>query len=83
MSKSMKISKENEFKYIQIGLNVAYFRKMRGYSQEELAELVDISRSYISAIEAPNIVQNVSLEVLFRLAKALEIEPYQLLEFRE
>lgn len=52
MSKSMKISKENEFKYIQIGLNVAYFRKMRGYSQEELAELVDISRSYISAIEA-------------------------------
>lgn len=79
----MKISKENEFKYIQIGLNVAYFRKMRGYSQEELAELVDISRSYISAIEAPNIVQNVSLEVLFRLAKALEIEPYQLLEFRE
>lgn len=83
MSKSMKISKENEFKYIQIGLNVAYFRKMRGYSQEELAELVDISRSYISAIEAPNIVQNVSLEVLFRLAKALEIEPYRLLEFRE
>lgn len=83
MSKSMKISKENEFKYIQIGLNVAYFRKMRGYSQEELAELIDISRSYISAIEAPNVVQNVSLEVLFRLAKALEIEPYQLLEFRE
>lgn len=83
MSKSMKISKENEFKYIQIGLNVAYFRKMRGYSQEELAELVDISRSYISAIEAPNIVQNVSLEVLFRLAKALEIEAYRLLEFRE
>lgn len=83
MSHSIKIAKENEFKYIQIGLNITYYRKLRGYTQEELAELVCISRSYISAIEAPNIVQNLSLEALFRIAKALDIEPYRLLEFRE
>ncbi len=83
MSKSTKISKENEFKYIQIGLNIAYYRKLQGYTQEELSELSGISRSHISAIEAPNIVHNISLEVLFNIAKALKIEPYKLLEFRE
>lgn len=83
MSKSMKISKENEFKYIQIGLNISYYRKLQGYTQEEFAELVGLSRSYISAVEAPNIVKNISLEVLFNIANALKIEPYKLLEFRE
>ena len=83
LSKSTKISKENEFKYIQIGLNIAYYRKLQGYTQEELSELSGISRSHISAIEAPNIVHNISLEVLFNIASALKIEPYRLLEFRE
>ncbi len=83
MSKSMKISKEHEFKYIQIGLNIAYYRKMQGFTQEELAEAAEISRSHISAIEAPNIVHNISLEVLFCIADALKIEPYKLLEFKE
>ncbi|MBP3310299.1 MAG: helix-turn-helix transcriptional regulator [Ruminococcus sp.] len=79
----MKISKENEFKYIQLGLNISYYRKLKGYTQEELAELSGISRSHISAIEAPNIVHNISLEVLFNIAEALGIEPCKLLEFRE
>ncbi len=83
MSKSMKISKENEFKYIQLGLNIAYYRKLQGYTQEELAEASGISRSHISAIEAPNVIHNVSLEVLFNIASALGIEAHKLLEFRE
>ncbi|MBQ8824774.1 MAG: helix-turn-helix transcriptional regulator [Ruminococcus sp.] len=83
MSKSTKISKMNEIKYIQLGLNISYYRKLRGYTQEELAELAGISRSHISAIEAPNIIRNVSLEVLFNLSEALNIAPYKLLEFKE
>lgn len=81
MSKSSKIPREN--KYIQLGLNIAYYRKLQGYTQEELAELSGISRSHISAMEAPNIIHNISLEVLFNIAKALKIEPYKLLEFRD
>jgi transcriptional regulator with XRE-family HTH domain len=73
----------NEFKYIQIGLNISYYRKLQGYTQESFAEVADISRSYISAIEAPNIVKTISLEMLFKIADALRIEPYKLLEFRE
>lgn len=82
MSKSRKISKENEIKYIQLGLNIAYYRKLIGYTQEELAEEANLSRSYISTIEAPNEVKTISLEVLFDIAKALKIEPSKLLEFR-
>lgn len=82
MSKSRKISKENEIKYIQLGLNIAYYRKLIGYTQEELAEEANLSRSYISTIEAPNEVKTISLEVLFDIAKALKIEPSKLFEFR-
>lgn len=52
-------------------------------TQEELAEQADISRSHLSAIEAPNIIRPFSLEILFNLARALHVNPSQLLQFRE
>ena len=48
-----------------------------------MAEAAGISRSHISAIEAANIVHNVSLEVIFNVAAALGTEPYKLLIFRD
>ena len=83
MSRSRKISKDNEIKYIQLGLNISYYRKLIGYTQEELAEEANLSRSYLSTIEAPNEVKTVSLEVLFDIAKVLKVEPSKLLEFRQ
>ncbi len=83
MSRSKPISSHNIDRYIQLGLNVSYYRKLRGYTQEQLAERAGISRSHISAIEAPNIVKTISIELLFDLADALETEPFHLLEFRE
>lgn len=47
------MSKEVEFKnrdrFIQLGIAIAALRKMRGMSQEKLAELSNVSRSHISA----------------------------------
>lgn len=83
MARSLKISKQNEYRYIQVGLNIAYYRKLAGYTQEELADECNLSRTYISTIEAPNMITTISLEALFTLADALSIEPYKLLEFRE
>ena len=40
---------------------------MRGMSQEQLAAEAMMSRSHLSAIEAPNIVRPFSEEVLFRM----------------
>lgn len=68
-------------RYKNLGLNIAYYRKLRGLSQEKLAEWVDISRTHISRIETADCA--VSLDVVFHLADALEIEPYKLFQSKE
>lgn len=83
MSRSTKIAFDNRDKYIALGLNVAYYRKRQGMTQEQLAERASISRSYISIIEAPNMVVNISLETLFNIAKALNMPAAKLLELRD
>lgn len=83
MSRTRPISFENRDRYIALGLNIAYYRKREGLTQIQLAEKVNISRGYMSEIEAPNMITNISLEVLFCIAKALRVEPEKLLEFRD
>lgn len=79
----MHMSKEVEFKnrdrFIQLGITIAALRKMRGMSQEKLAEKAKDSRSHISSIEAPNIIRPFSLEVFFNIADALEVDPGDLI----
>ena len=78
------MSKQSDFKnrdrLIQLGIVIAALRKMRGLSQEQLAEKANISRSFLSSIEAPGIVRPFSLEVFYNIADALEIEPADLLK---
>lgn len=78
------MSKQSEFRnrdrFVQLGIVIAALRKMRGLSQEQLAEKANISRSFLSAIEAPGIVRPFSLEVFYNIADALEIEPAELLK---
>lgn len=66
--------------YEKFGLNVGYYRKRKRLTQLQLAELVDIDRSHISAIELGNV--GVSLDVIFRLCEVLEISPKELFDFR-
>ena len=67
----------------QIGLNIAYYRKLRGMSQMALAEATDLSRTHISNIEAPNMKTSLSLESLFDIAGVLQVAPRALLDFRD
>ena len=67
--------------YEQFGLNVVYYRKKKRLTQMKLAELVEIDRSHISAIELGNV--GVSFDVVFKLCEVLEIMPKQLFDFRE
>lgn len=71
----------NDEKYRELGYAVAYYRKHRGLTQEQLAEKIGISRQHMGSIEAPNMVRAVSLDVVFNIATVLEIEPYMLLKF--
>jgi transcriptional regulator with XRE-family HTH domain len=70
-------------KYIRLGLNIAYYRKLKGFTQIELAEKANISRTHISNIEAPNMPVSVSLEKLFDIADVLEVSVDRLFAFKD
>lgn len=69
-------------KYILLGLNIAFYRKKKGLTQENLAESVGISRTHMSNIEAKKVDKSLSLEVLFDIADALNVEVGKLFEMR-
>lgn len=73
----------NKRRYIQIGLKVAYYRKLDGMTQEELAEKVDISPNHLSKLERPSLAMPMSLKTLFTIADTLGIPPKRLLDFDE
>ena len=70
-------------KYRQIGLKIAYYRKLRGLTQEQLAEKLELSPTLIGHVEAPNVNKAVSLDTLFDVAAALDVPPYKFLQFDE
>ena len=65
--------------YRQLGLMIAYYRKLKGLTQQDLADAVRISRTHLSNIEAPNMYTSVSLRTLLDIADALEVKPAALL----
>lgn len=68
-------------KYQQVGLKISYYRKLRGLTQEELAERLELSPAFIGHVEAPNVNKAVSLDTLFDIAEALDVPPYRFLAF--
>ncbi len=68
-------------KYRQIGLKIAYYRKLRGLTQEELAEQVGLTPAFIGHLEAPNISKALSLDTLFDIASVLDVPPHRFLVF--
>ncbi|MBE6690090.1 MAG: helix-turn-helix transcriptional regulator [Ruminococcaceae bacterium] len=69
--------------YRQLGLKIAYYRKYRGLTQEQLAERIDKSAAFIGHVEAPNINKAISLDTLFDIAAVLEIPVHKFLLFEE
>ena len=77
----MDYKRINEFRLL--GLTIAYYRKLRGLTQAELAEATNISRTHISNIEAPNGKTSISLNKLFDIADVLEVPVKDLFDFRD
>jgi len=68
--------------YRKLGLNVHFYRKQRGLSQEILSELIGIKeKSHISKIENGHSAP--SLDVIFGIAEALNVPIHKLFNFRE
>jgi len=62
-------------KYRVLGLRIAFYRKKAGLTQEQLAEEIGRSVSFVGQIEANNgaNIKGVSLETLFKIADVLGI----------
>lgn len=58
--------------------NLKLARKKKKLSQEELASLCDLHRTYIGALERAE--RNISIKNIEKIAHALEIKPYELLK---
>ena len=67
--------------YEKFGLNVVYYRKRKKLTQLQLAELADIDRSHISAIELGNV--GVSMDLIFKMCEVFGIKPKELFDFRD
>ena len=77
----MKPVHEREF--LQLGLKIAYYRKLKGYTQEQLAEMIDCSAAFVGHVEAPNVKKTISLDTLFSIAKALDVPAYKFFFFED
>ena len=62
----------------QFGQRVRQLRIERNLSQEDLAELSDLHRNYVSQIEGGR--RNVSLLNILKLANGLKVRPTKLIE---
>ena len=64
----------------KLGKNIAKYRNAKGWSQEKLAEVVDLSREYVTRVEKGE--KNISLKKLFAIADALEVDFCNLTNFK-
>lgn len=57
--------------YRQLGLSLAYFRKERGLTQQQLADKMDVNYETISRMENAN--TGISSDLLFELSDAISV----------
>ena len=69
--------------YKQIGNKVAYYRKMRNLTQDELADRVNISVSSLSKLERGKYNNNIPLSMIIMIAEGLRIDVSMLVTFDE
>lgn len=63
----------------KLGLNIKHARKEKRFSQEKLAEKLNVSRNYIGMIERAEV--NTPVDTVFKIAKILEINARELFNF--
>ena len=78
-----KMDVQQEIIFRQIGAKVAYYRTLRGITQEKLAERMGLHKSVISRIERGKYHNDLSLATLLKIAEKLQIDPALFLTFNE
>lgn len=66
-------NKELSNKYNTLSYNIKFYRKINKITQEQLAELSDLSTSYIKQIESGREFKNLTLNSMLKISKALNV----------
>jgi transcriptional regulator with XRE-family HTH domain len=64
-----------------LGKNVKAFREKKGWSQDDLSDISDLHRTYISGIERGT--RNPTIVVVYKIANALTTTPAALLKLED
>ena len=80
MKKMMLTDKEYKGILLDIGLKIGYYRRKAGMTQAELAEHTEMTVSYISQLESPNLPYCPSIKAIFTIAKVLGIKASKLID---
>ena len=75
----LKLNMDRERILNSFGNKIRSLRQEAQLSQEELADICDLHRTYIGSVERGE--RNVTLITLFVLASALKVEPHTLIDF--
>lgn len=69
----MAVKQESNI-YTVIGKNIQKYRKLRGYTGEELARLCNLSYGYVKNLESTKVIATISIETLKLIADKLEVK---------
>ena len=69
--------------YNTIRKNIKKYRKERGLTSAQLAEMVDLSHDFIREIESEKVGYNFSVETFYKISVALEVSLDKLIEQNE
>lgn len=65
---------DDEYYYKRLRKNIRYYRKIKELTQQELADIAELTREYICDIENEKRNKHPSVAVIGRVADALEID---------
>lgn len=77
------MNRQRQIMFEQIGAKVAYYRKLAGFSQAELAEKVHVNKSVLSHIERGRYNDNIPLMLLFDIADAMQVDAVSFITFND
>lgn len=66
--------------YDTIRRNIKKYRKLKGLTSAQLAEMADISHDFLRQIESETVRRNFSVETFYKISVALGVELDKLIE---
>lgn len=73
------MSSFQKYFYLQVGYRIRYYRLLRGLTQEELSQILELNEKYIGHVERCE--RYISCKVLIKLMNYFNINPTEFFDF--